>query len=102
MEYNTDRLFWALTSVIVGALLLTISVKAFPGVANTITAPLSGVTKQSDKSTKTSDQAYKDAINGVNGSATNNSSKSSQTNDPNAQLKAKAVNLRLKPLKLVH
>lgn len=102
MEYNTDRLFWTLTSVIVGALLLTISVKAFPGVANTITAPLSGIAKQSDKSTKTSDQAYKDAINGVNGSNTNNSSKNSQTNNPDAQRKAKAVeasslNLKVTP-----
>lgn len=61
MEHNTDRLFWTLTSIIVGALLLTISVKAFPGVANTVIQPISGITKQADTSTKTADQAYNDA-----------------------------------------
>lgn len=98
MEKNTDRLFWTLTSIIVGALLLTISVKAFPGVANSIVKPISGITKQADTSTKTSDQAYKDAINGVNGGSSNNSSgsnsgssQSSQPTDPDAQAKASAV-----------
>lgn len=98
MEHNTDRLFWTLTSIIVGALLLTISVKAFPGVANSIVKPIYGITKQADTSTKTSDQAYKDAINGVNGGSSNNSSgsnsgssQSSQPTDPDAQAKASAV-----------
>lgn len=98
MEKNTDRLFWTLTSIIVGALLLTISVKAFPGVANSIVKPISGITKQSDTSTKTADQAYKDAINGVNGKSSNNnsgsnsgSSQSSKPTDPDAQAKASAV-----------
>lgn len=103
MEHNTDRLFWTITSIIVGALLLTISVKAFPGVANTVTAPLSGLTKQADTSTKTSDQAYKDAINGVNGvNGSSNGSDSSQPNEPDAQAKASAVeadtlNLKVTP-----
>lgn len=103
MEKNTDRLFWTLTSIIVGALLLTISVKAFPGVANSIVKPISGITKQADTSTKTSDQAYKDAIGGVNSgsnsssssnnnsSSNNGNSQSSQPTDPDAQAKANAV-----------
>lgn len=109
MEHNTDRLFWTLTSIIVGALLLTISVKAFPGVANAVVQPISGITKQADTSTKTSDQAYKDAINGVSGSSSNSnsssnsgSSQSSQATDPDAQAKANAVeastlNLKVNP-----
>lgn len=103
MEHNTDRLFWALTSIIVGALLLTISVKAFPGVANTVTAPLQGVVKQSDSSTKTADQAFKDATNNNGNSSSNNSnSQSSQPTDPDEQAKANAVeastlNLKVTP-----
>lgn len=91
MEKNTDRLFWTLTSIIVGALLLTISVKAFPGVANSVFKPISGITKQADTSTKTSDQAYKDAINGVNGNSNSNTAQSTQPSDPDAQAKASAV-----------
>ena len=91
MEHNTDRLFWTLTSIIVGALLLTISVKAFPGVANTVTAPMSGITKQADKSTTNSDQAYKNAINSVN---------SSQQTDQDAQAKASAVEANTLNLKV--
>lgn len=98
MEHNTDRLFWTLTSIIVGALLLTISVKAFPGVANSVVKPISGITKQADTSTKTADQAFKDATNGNNSSSNGNngnsnsgSSQSSQPTDPDAQAKANAV-----------
>lgn len=43
MEHTTDRLFWTLTAVIIGALLLTIAIKAFPGVAGGIMSKISGV-----------------------------------------------------------
>lgn len=57
MEHTTDRLFWTLTSVIVGALLLTIGIKAFPNMANTAIAPISGIIKQADIGTKNADSA---------------------------------------------
>lgn len=44
MEHNTDRLFWTLTSIIVGALLLTIAIKMFPGVMNAIMSKVSTTT----------------------------------------------------------
>lgn len=43
MEHTTDRLFWTLTAVIIGALLLTIAIKAFPGVAGGIMGKISNV-----------------------------------------------------------
>lgn len=100
MEHNTDRLFWTLTSIIVGALLLTISVKAFPGVAHTVTAPFSGLTKQSDTSTKTSAQAYKDAIGTVNSNSnnSNDNSQNSKPADPKASaVEASTLNLNVTP-----
>lgn len=66
MEHNTDRLFWTLVSIIIGALIMIISVKAFPRVASTIDTTLYGHTQQADISAKTSEQAYKDAVNNVN------------------------------------
>ena len=48
MEHTTDRLFWTLTSVIVGALLLTIGIKAFPQMAQQVLQPVSGIMKQAD------------------------------------------------------
>lgn len=100
MEHNTDRLFWTLTSIIVGALLLTISVKAFPGVVHTVTAPFSGLTKQSDTSTKTSAQAYKDAIGTVNSNSnnSNDNSQNSKQADPKASaVEASSLNLKVTP-----
>lgn len=100
MEHNTNRLFWTLTSIIVGALLLTISVKAFPGVAHTVTAPFSGLTKQSDTSTKTSAQAYKDAIGTVNSNSnnSNDNSQNSKQADPKASaVEASTLNLNVTP-----
>lgn len=106
LEKNTDRLFWTLTSIIVGALLLTISVKAFPSVAETAISPITGIVKQADTSTKTADQAFKNATNSNNGSSNSNSnsgnSQSSQPTDPDAQAKANAVeastlNLKVTP-----
>lgn len=76
MEHNTDRLFWTLSTIIVGALLLTISVKVFPGITNTITAPLSHITQQAGDATNSADQAFNDATN---------------ASDPDAKAKANAV-----------
>lgn len=52
MEHTTDRLFWTLTTIIVGALLLTIGIKAFPSMTNEVIAPISGFIKQADIGTK--------------------------------------------------
>lgn len=51
MEHNTDRLFWTLTSIIVGALLLTLSVKIFPHYTESAIQPLSGLVHQADNAT---------------------------------------------------
>ena len=83
LEKNTDRLFWTLTSIIVGALLLTISVKAFPSVAETAISPITGIVKQADtvghKSNDTANKAFSDANN------------FGKPIDPYAQAKANAV-----------
>lgn len=51
MEHNTDRLFWTLTSIIVGALMLTLSVKIFPQYTQSAIQPLQGIVRQADNST---------------------------------------------------
>lgn len=63
MEHTTDRLFWTLTSVIVGALILTIGIKAFPNTTQSIFQPISGVMKQADSTTKNADMVAKAVIN---------------------------------------
>ena len=92
LEKNTDRLFWTLTSIIVGALLLTISVKAFPSVAETAISPITGIVKQEDtvghKSNDTANKAFSDANNFGNSS---NSNTTAQSTNPDAQAKANAV-----------
>lgn len=62
MEHTTDRLFWTLTSVIVGALILTIGIKAFPTTTQSIFQPISGVMKQADTATNNVQKAT-DTIN---------------------------------------
>lgn len=57
MENTTDRLFWTLSSIIVGALLLTIGVKAFPHAAASMVSPMRGVMSAADKSTSNVDKA---------------------------------------------
>lgn len=52
MEHTTDRLFWTLTSVIVGALILTIGINAFPKATQGIMTPMNSIVKQTDNSTK--------------------------------------------------
>lgn len=46
MESTTDRLFWTLTSIILGALLLTVSVKAFPSVVSSSMTPLNVISEK--------------------------------------------------------
>ena len=89
MEHTTDRLFWTLTSVIVGALILTIGIKAFPQMTQNVLQPVSGIMKQAD----TANGHVSDAANQVlnNSDDTNNSNSSQQTTDPDAQAKANAV-----------
>ena len=62
MEHTTDRLFWTLTSVIVGALILTIGVKAFPNTTQSIFQPISGVMKQADTTNDNANNAANLAI----------------------------------------
>lgn len=46
IEHTTDRLFWTLTSIIVGALLLTVGAKAFPHVTDGILTQFAMVQKK--------------------------------------------------------
>lgn len=57
MEHTTDRLFWTLTAVIIGALLLTIAIKAFPGVANGIMDRVTSVMGTASNTAKTAGDA---------------------------------------------
>lgn len=66
MEHTTDRLFWTLTSIIVGALILTIGINAFPKATQGVIQPISGITKQADTTTKTADGAANDTIKDLN------------------------------------
>ena len=66
MEHTTDRLFWTLTSIIVGALILTIGVNAFPKATQGVIQPISGVIKQADTTNKTASDAANDAMNNIN------------------------------------
>lgn len=86
MENTTDRLFWTLTSVILGALLLTVSVKAFPNITNATIAPMSGFIKQADTMTKNSNKAANDQISNITESQ---AQKDAEKAD--AQAKANAV-----------
>lgn len=49
--------------MIVGALLLTIGIKAFPNVASSALAPVQAVMKQADIGTKNADKADNQVIN---------------------------------------
>lgn len=98
MEHTTDRLFWTLTSIIVGALILTIGVNAFPKATQEVIQPISGILKQADTTTHTANSAANNAMsNGDNSNNSNSnsspSSKSSTPTDPDAQAKANAVNV---------
>lgn len=92
MEKNTDRLFWTLTSIIVGALLLTISAKAFPQVTSSIVKPISGIVKQEDKAGHAADDAANSAFgNKYTLNNTNNNSSQPKPQMTEAQAKAAAV-----------
>ena len=70
MEHTTDRLFWTLTSVIVGALLLTIGIKAFPQMAQNVLQPVSGIMKQADTANGHVSDAASQVLNNSAGSST--------------------------------
>lgn len=78
MEHSTDRLFWTLTSIIIGALTLTIGIKAFPNMASSALTPMSGFIQQADIGTKNVRKANNDAIDNA-------------LNPANAKAKADAV-----------
>lgn len=86
IEYNTDRLFWTLTSVIVGALLLTISVKAFPNAFGTATNHLSGVVRQAGTSGTSLNQAFQNSVNNATKPTTDNNSNVPTDDDLNLQI----------------
>lgn len=91
MEHTTDRLFWTLTSVIVGALILTIGVKAFPNVASSALTPMQGVMKQADVATGHVGDAANSALHSNNGNSNNNSN-TDQQSDAEAKANAKPYN----------
>lgn len=61
MEHTTDRLFWTLTSIVVGALILTIGINAFPKATQHMLHPVGNVAKQADTTTNTANNATKHA-----------------------------------------
>lgn len=63
MEHTTDRLFWTVTSIIVGALILTIGINAFPKATQGVIQPISGVIKQADKVGSTANDSGNKAAN---------------------------------------
>lgn len=98
IEHTTDKLFWTLTSVIAGALLLTIGISAFPNAASSAIQPMSGFVKQADIGTQNVKKAGDAAIanetgqsnvSGSNSSSTNNNNNNST--DPDTSAKANAV-----------
>lgn len=93
MEHTTDRLFWTLTSIIIGALILTIGVNAFPKMTQNVISPISGVIQQADNvghtASKTGNKAASDAANYSVDDGSGNSS--SQSSNPDTQAKANAV-----------
>ena len=95
MEHTTDRLFWTLTSVIIGALLLTIGIKAFPQMTQNTLNTMSGVTRQADTATNTASDAVNQVLNGYTGTSTGTNAGNNSTNqqpaDPYAQAKANAL-----------
>lgn len=65
MEHTTDRLFWTLTSIIVGALILTISIKAFPAIAENIMNPISQIENNAGTTASTANNAANQATNQI-------------------------------------
>lgn len=73
MEHTTDRLFWTLTSVIVGALILTLGINAFPKATQSTLQTFSGITRQADTATGHVSDAASEAINDSTSDDANNS-----------------------------
>lgn len=96
MEHTTDRLFWTLTSIIVGALILTIGVNAFPKATQEVIQPISGILKQADTTTHTANSAANNAMSGSD-SSNSSSPQSSTPVDPDAQAKTNAVDVDNNP-----
>lgn len=63
MEHTTDRLFWTLTTIIIGALILTIGINAFPKATQGTLAPMSSVIHQADNVDKTANATGSQAAN---------------------------------------
>lgn len=61
IEHTTDRLFWTLASIIVGALILTIGVNTFPKATQNAIHPISGMLKQADTVGKSTTDAANQA-----------------------------------------
>lgn len=81
LEHTTDRLFWTLSTIIIGALLLTIGAKAFPHAADAVIEPMYGLVRQADSSLNAAGQATNNAklANSINtsnnGTISNNNNK---------------------------
>lgn len=83
LEHTTDRLFWTLSTIIIGALLLTIGAKAFPHAADAVIEPMYGLVRQADSSLNAAGQATNNAnlANSINTS--NNGTISNNNNNLN-------------------
>lgn len=51
LENTTDKLFWTLSTIIVGALMLTIGIHTFPKATSAIVRPFTGLVQQADVAT---------------------------------------------------
>lgn len=98
MENNTDRLFWTLTAIIIGALLLTIGVKIFPNMANAALSPMGGMLKQADVSTQDVGKAVGDNLVDIQGVTTPTTTDNDQTQtNTNANTNTNAANVVTDP-----
>lgn len=77
IEHTTDRLFWALVSIIVGGLITTIGVNAFPKATQNAIRPISGVMRQADTVGNTANTAADQANRQVKSFNLNSIDKSS-------------------------
>ena len=83
MEHTTDRLFWTLTSIIIGALILTIGVNAFPKMTENVISPMLGMVKQADVANSAVKNAADQAVNEDNAWTPSTPTDNSQTNTTN-------------------
>lgn len=98
MEHTTDRLFWTLSAIIVGALMLTVGVKIFPKAANAVVAPMQGIVQSADIATGLTQGTTSNSTNSTNDNfnwqvgGNNNAGVSNNSDGTTALAKVNALN----------